>query len=123
MNSKFHHCVRRLVPMLIALAAVFSVAHTASACPTCAEAAAANDPEHEHMVKGYFYSILFMMGMPYTVFMGFAGYMYWEVKKARARKAAEAALEAPNATNPLAPAAAAAAPMAESEESHEMVEA
>jgi hypothetical protein len=99
---------------------LFSTVRIASACPTCAEAAAANDPEHEHMVKGYFYSILFMMGVPYVVFTCFAGYMYWEVKKARARKAAEVALAMPNGTMPLMPAAAA---MVESDESRELVEA
>jgi hypothetical protein len=85
---------------------------------------AANDPEQEHMVKGYFYSILFMMGVPYTVFMCFAGYMYWEVKKARARKAAEDASALSTSKRPLAPTAAVAEPPAlESSESHELVEA
>ncbi len=121
-RTRFQKCVQIFAGVVIAAAALFSTVRVASACPTCAEAAAANDPEHEHMVKGYFYSILFMMGVPYVVFMGFAGYMYWEVKKARARKAAEVALEAPNATMPLAPAAA-AVPMVESEESRELVEA
>ncbi|HTQ37511.1 MAG TPA: hypothetical protein VMJ32_00695 [Pirellulales bacterium] len=102
--------VRRFAPLLIALAAIFSTVHTVWACPTCSEAAAANDPEHEHMVKGYFYSILFMMGMPYTIFACFCGYMYWEVKKARARNAAQnsGGTSAPN--KPLLPAAAAAEP-------------
>jgi uncharacterized membrane protein len=67
------------------------VANVAVACPTCKDAVAANDPEHEHMVKGYFYSILFMMGMPYLLLTSFGIYMYREVKKARAKKAAEAA--------------------------------
>jgi hypothetical protein len=104
----FHCGVRKLAPVLLALAAVLSAAHTVSACPTCGEAMAANDPENNHMVKGYTYSILFMMGMPYTVFMCFAGYMYWEVKKARARNAAAApgASAISDPTKPLAPATA-----------------
>jgi hypothetical protein len=100
--------VRRFAPLLIALAAVCCSTRTVWACPTCAEAAAANDPEHEHMVKGYFYSILFMMGMPYTVFACFCGYMYWEVKKARARNAAQNTVGPGGPNKPFAPAGAAA---------------
>jgi heme/copper-type cytochrome/quinol oxidase subunit 2 len=72
--------------LLLALAVVLLAANAALACPTCSEAANANDPEHQGMVKGYFYSILFMMGMPYTVFTCFGLYMYREVRKARAAR-------------------------------------
>src|SRR5882757_11293258 len=102
----FRSCVRSVAPLMVALAMLLPTARSVSACPTCSEAAAANDPEHEHMVKGYFYSILFMMGVPYTVFFSFAGYMYWEVKKARARKAAEVSGDPSNLNKPLTPAAA-----------------
>ena len=101
--------ISRLAVALLLLTAVASSTRTAWACPTCSDAVAQNDPEHEHMVKGYFYSILFMMGVPYTVFMCFAGYMYWEVKKARARNAAEAAKTESNSKPLLAPTAAAVA--------------
>jgi uncharacterized membrane protein len=76
--------------LIVALAAVLLAAHMASACPTCKDGMDANDPEHAGMVQGYFYSILFMMAMPYTVFSAFALYMYREVKKARKRDAAAA---------------------------------
>jgi hypothetical protein len=99
--------IGRLAVALLLLTAVASSTRTVWACPTCSDAVAQNDPEHEHMVKGYFYSILFMMGVPYTVFMCFAGYMYWEVKKARAKNAAEAARAASNSKPLLAPEAAA----------------
>ena len=90
---------------------------------------AANDPEHEHMVKGYFYSILFMMGMPYLLISSFGLYMYLEVRKARARDAAKAGCD-PRAPKSLGPAAATAVPELEtlreiesSSRSHELVEA
>jgi hypothetical protein len=119
----FRTCVRGAAPAIVALAMLLPTARSVSACPTCSEAAAANDPEHEHMVKGYFYSILFMMGVPYTVFMGFAGYMYWEVKKARARKAAEVPVDPSNLDKPLGPAAAAAeVPMTGTLDRRELVE-
>ena len=95
---------------LIALAAVLSAPVRASACPTCKDGLASNDPEHEHMVKGYFYSILFMMGMPYLLLTSFGLYMYWEVKKARARDAAAKAQGIVDPNKPLAPASAAAMP-------------
>ena len=111
---------------MVALAMLLPTARSVSACPTCSEAAAANDPEHEHMVKGYFYSILFMMGVPYTVFFSFAGYMYWEVKKARARKAAEVSGDPSNSDKPLTPAAAAVptpdVPRPDASERRELVE-
>src|SRR5205814_7626074 len=60
-----HLRVLRIACFAIALAAPFAAPRVSIACPTCKDGMAANDPEHEHMVKGYFYSILFMMGMPY----------------------------------------------------------
>jgi hypothetical protein len=119
----FQSCVRAAAPLLLAVTMVFSSARALSACPTCSDAVTANDPEHDHMVKGYFYSILFMMGVPYTVFMCFAGYMYWEVKKARARNAAEVSGDLSNSKKPLAPEAAAAeTPSVDSAQSREFVE-
>src|SRR5215475_8148570 len=110
-RTKTRTWISRLAVVLLLLTAVASSTRTVWACPTCSDAVAQNDPEHEHMVKGYFYSILFMMGVPYTVFMCFAGYMYWEVKKARARSAAEAAKAESNSNSKplLAPTAAAVA--------------
>ena len=72
----------RLAMVFFALAAVLLTAGIAAACPTCKDGMAANDPEHAHMVKGYFYSILFMMGMPYLLLTSFGLYMYREVRKA-----------------------------------------
>ena len=111
MKAFFRHARSlRLLFALIALAAVLSAPVRASACPTCKDGMAANDPEHEHMVKGYFYSILFMMGMPYLLLTSFGLYMYWEVKKARARDAAAKGQGLIDPKKPLAPASAAAVP-------------
>jgi hypothetical protein len=109
----------RLAMVFFALAAVLLTAGIAAACPTCKDGVAANDPEHAHMVKGYFYSILFMMGMPYLLLTSFGLYMYREVRKARARDAAKPAAEAAQ-KKPLAPATA-AAPVSEVQE-RELVE-
>ena len=111
----------------VALAALLCAPRASVACPTCKDGMAANDPEHEHMVKGYFYSILFMMGMPYLLLSSFGLYMYLEVRKARARDAAKISGD-PRAQKPLSPAAAAAVPEletpaeAESRPSRELIE-
>ena len=81
----------RLAMVFFALAAVLLTAGIAAACPTCKDGVAANDPEHAHMVKGYFYSILFMMGMPYLTLGVFGIYMYRKVRQARAQQAAHTA--------------------------------
>lgn len=54
----------------------------AEACPTCKDALA-NSPNGANLVRGYFWSILFMMSMPFLIFGCLGGYFYWEVRRAR----------------------------------------
>src|SRR5215471_19979174 len=98
-----HPRLLRITCLIVALAAFFAAPRSSVACPTCKDGMAANDPEHEHMVKGYFYSILFMMGMPYLLLSSFGLYMYLEVRKARASNSASG--DRPQADRPLVPAA------------------
>ena len=77
-----------LVSLLIALAIVLLVNSAAWACPNCKEAMAAQDPSHGGLVKGYFYSILFMMGTPYLLLCLWGAWVYRSVKKSRAAKQA-----------------------------------
>src|ERR1043166_8824416 len=60
-----------MMPAVLLLAA----ATIAEACPGCKEALNANDPNHQNIVRGYFWSILFMMGMPYVTLVSFGGYL------------------------------------------------
>lgn len=55
---------------------------SALACPGCKQALA--DSKGGNMIAGYFWSILFMMSMPFTLLGGFSGYMYLLVRRARA---------------------------------------
>lgn len=76
-------------------------ADTALACPTCKDGMA-GDPAYSNMVHGYFWSILFMMSMPFLVFSGVAAYFYYEVRRARSQQAAAATVapaEAPPNAN------------------------
>ena len=68
----------------LAVAIVFS--GVALGCPTCKENLA-HDPATANYVRGYAYSILFMLSMPPLIFGGLSAYFYWEVRKARALQA------------------------------------
>ena len=54
------------------------------ACPSCKDSLAQNDPARASLVRGYFWSILFMMSMPFLIFSGLSGYFYWQIRRARA---------------------------------------
>ena len=76
----------RALPIALALALLVCFADTALACPTCKENLA-GDPEAANIVRGYFYSILFMLSMPPLILSGLSLYFYYEVCKARALQA------------------------------------
>lgn len=54
---------RHLVPVL----ALIVCSSSAWACPNCKEAVAAQPSEMENMARGYNYSVLLMLGMPFTL--------------------------------------------------------
>jgi heme/copper-type cytochrome/quinol oxidase subunit 2 len=82
--------LRRTIVIGLALAFVVLPAGIAMACPTCKDSLA-HDPASANLVRGYAYSILFMLSMPPLIFSGLSAYFYWEVRKAKAREAAKAA--------------------------------
>src|SRR5206468_2269011 len=53
---------------------VFGSAWPAVACPNCKEAVAAQPSELAPMSNGYNYSVLFMLGMPFTL-LGMGAFM------------------------------------------------
>jgi hypothetical protein len=73
----------RVTVVGMALVLCLVLTSIAAACPNCKEAMEKQDPTHGGIVKGYFYSILFMMGTPYLVLGTFCGVMYYRVRKAR----------------------------------------
>ena len=78
-----------LVTFCLTLAIVLVLLPTlAQACPNCKDALAQNDPDHMNLVRGYFWSIMFMLSLPYVIFMGLATYFYLLVRSARLAKAA-----------------------------------
>jgi di/tricarboxylate transporter len=94
MNRRF----RTILIAVTLLLAFACFAGTASACPTCKDGMA-GDPAMSSMVNGYFWSILFMMSMPFLTLGGISAYFYYEVCRARKRQSLEA-LTAESSTDP-----------------------
>jgi heme/copper-type cytochrome/quinol oxidase subunit 2 len=84
------NCSRHIAVVCFSLALVALAAGVATACPTCKDSLA-HDPASANLVRGYAYSILFMLSMPPLIFSGLSVYFYWEVRKAKAREAAKTA--------------------------------
>ena len=55
----------------------------ASACPTCKESISENGG---NLVRGYQWSIIFMMSMPFLILGGLGTYFYLEIRRARRRQ-------------------------------------
>lgn len=71
--------VRALLCVAVAALAV----GVAEACPSC-KAALAGDTAHQgDLVGGFFWSILFMLSMPFMVVGGMSSYFYYLVRQAR----------------------------------------
>jgi hypothetical protein len=84
--SKLASTLMRSLPIALALALLLVFSNAALACPTCKENLA-GDPEAANIVRGYFYSILFMLSMPPLILSGLSLYFYYEIRKARALQA------------------------------------
>lgn len=58
------------------------VAESVWACPTCKDSIA-GDPASANLARGFYFSILFMLSMPYLILTGIGLYFYNLVRKAR----------------------------------------
>lgn len=76
----------RLFVCGLALAIVVLLTSDVFACPTCKEGIAENDPHAQSMAAGYYYSILFMMSMPFIILTTFGSFAYRSVKRAQAER-------------------------------------
>lgn len=82
-RMKLARAIGLLSRALLVLVLVGLFCQLAHACPGCKDALAENDPHHARMVSGYFWSILFMMGMPFALVGTFGAYCYLEVRRRR----------------------------------------
>ncbi len=78
-----------LLPACCVLALVLVVAAEAIGCPNCKDAVNASDPDGLNLARGYFYSILLMLAMPFTLAGSFAAYVWREVRRQKLREAEE----------------------------------
>lgn len=74
----------------LALFIALLLATAASACPTCKEGISENGG---NLVRGYQWSILFMMSMPFLILAGMSSMFYLDVRRARKRAEMEAAAQ------------------------------
>ncbi|MFO0895863.1 MAG: hypothetical protein U0836_00420 [Pirellulales bacterium] len=71
----------RIVAAVLLISA--ALAQPALACPNCKDSFAEQGANGKNLARGFYWSILFMMGAPFAILGGFSGYMYLEVRKAR----------------------------------------
>jgi hypothetical protein len=76
----------KLKSLGLGLVVTLAFCAAASACPTCKDNMA-HDPASANLVRGYAYSIMFMLSMPPLIFGSLCAYFYWEVRKAKAQAA------------------------------------
>ena len=83
------HRLASAVKPLGAVAIVLCLAAGAWACPTCSEGVA-DSPQGQGLAAGLYYSILFMMSMPFLVLGTLGTVAYRSVRRAQAEAEAAA---------------------------------
>jgi len=91
---KITRCLRAWIALLAALGIVAMLATVASACPTCSEGLAGGDPHHQSIAAGFYYSIIFMMSMPYLLLGSLGCLAYVSIRRAKERQDVDAACDA-----------------------------
>ena len=83
---------------VLALVVALLGAGVLHACPTCKEGL---NEDGGNLVRGYFWSIMFMMSMPFLILTGLSGMFYLDVRRARQRQLdlADAQLELATSTS------------------------
>ena len=68
---------------VLAVAVLVALLVTADAfgCPNCKDAVDTSDPEGLNLARGYFYSILLMLAMPFTLAGSFGCYVWREMRR------------------------------------------
>jgi hypothetical protein len=90
--ANLRRILRALLQGTVVAIAMLALVQFADACPTCKEGLAENDPQHASLVRGYFYSILFMMAMPFVILGTFGSFAYLSIRKARTASVGQAFL-------------------------------
>ena len=67
--------------LAVALLFALVVAADALGCPNCKDAVDTSDPDGLNLARGYFYSILLMLAMPFTLVGSFGCYVWREMRR------------------------------------------
>lgn len=84
-----------LIRTILTLLILGALSQVIEACPTCKDGMA-QDPARMNLVRGYFWSILFMMSMPFLIFSCLGLYFYREMRRFKVTNAARTSLSAPS---------------------------
>jgi hypothetical protein len=79
--------INRIRSTVLFVALVLLFAGVASACPTCKDGISENGG---NLVRGYQWSIIFMMSMPFLILGGMSTMFYLDVRRARKRQELDA---------------------------------
>ena len=78
----YNYCMNKTAKIcLFVLIAVIAVGSDAWGCPTCKDGLQAADSEGANIARGYFYSILLMIAMPFTLAGSFGLYVWRETRR------------------------------------------
>ena len=69
--------------LCLAIGALVVLANVASACPTCKSGLENGDLAQQKYASGFYYSILFMMSMPFVILGTFGSFAYYSLRKAQ----------------------------------------
>jgi len=86
MRNRTAKFARKIVLASLCLVALSAMASVASACPSC-QAALNSDTNAGDLPRGIYYSILFMMSMPFAIVGTFGAFAYRAVKREQRRLA------------------------------------
>jgi hypothetical protein len=81
--------MRHIATVTAVIGVVLLLASIANACPTC-KSGLEDEAAGGDLIKGYFWSIIFMMSTPFAILGCFSGLLYREVRKARRLRETEA---------------------------------
>ena len=67
--------------LVVAVLVALAVAADAFGCPNCKDGVDTSDPAGLNLARGYFYSILIMLAMPFTLAGTFGAYVWREMRR------------------------------------------
>ena len=83
LRGRWLRCLQAALPLLIVAVALLTAAD-AFGCPNCKDAVSDADPDGMNLARGYFYSSLIMLAMPFALIGSFSAYVWREMRRQKA---------------------------------------